>query len=151
MISKRLHVGLIFETILMLPFVYNLRESVLSQNLVERVCELYFESLNANNLTGVTEALHFPHFRVMADGHVEVWNNSTDLWDWFKKRTSDDGWHHSTFDSVKPEQLTEKKFHVEVRFGRYREDKSLIGKYRSLYIVTFEKDKWGIKAGSGTG
>ena len=109
MISKRLHVGRIFETILMLPFVYNRRESVLSQNLVERVCELYFESLNANNLTGVTEALHFPHFRVMADGHVEVWNNSTDLWDWFKKRTSDDGWHHSTFDSVKPEQLTAEK------------------------------------------
>ena len=38
------------------------------------------------------------------------------------KRTSDDGWHHSIFDSVKPEQLTEKKFRVEVRFGRYRED-----------------------------
>ena len=27
------------------------------------------------------------------------------------------------------------------------EDKSMIGKYRSLYIVTFEKEKWGIKAG----
>ena len=85
MISKRLHVGLIFETILMLPFVYNRKEPVLSQNLVERVCELYFESLNANNLTGVTEALHFPHFRVMANGHVEVWNNSTDLWNGLKK------------------------------------------------------------------
>ena len=26
------------------------------------------------------------------------------------KRTSDDGWHHSTFESVKPEQLTAKNF-----------------------------------------
>ena len=65
----------------------------------------------------------------------------------FKKRTSDDGWHHSTFDSVKPEQLTAEKFHVEVRFGRYREDKSLIGKYRSLYIVTFEKTSGALKQG----
>jgi len=123
----------------------------LSQMLVERVCDLYFESLNANNLAGVTEALHFPHFRVMADGRVEVWSNSENLWRWFEKRTFNDGWNHSAFDSVTTEELTEKKFHVEVRFGRYRKDKSLIGKYRSLYIITFEKDRWGIKAGSGTG
>ena len=64
---------MILEIIFVLPFVYKPKGPVLSQNLVERVCELYFESLNANNLTGVTEVIHFPHFRVMADGHVEVW------------------------------------------------------------------------------
>ena len=112
---------------------------------------MYFESLNASNLAGLTGALHFPHFRVMADGLVEVWSNSEDLRSWFKKRTFNDGWDHSAFDSVIPEEPTEKEFHVEVRFGGYRKEKSLIGKYRSLYIITFEKDRWGIKAGSGTG
>ena len=112
---------------------------------------MYFESLNASKLAGLNGALHFPHFRVMTDGLVEVWSNSEDLRSWFKKRTFNDGWDHSAFDSVIPEEPTEKEFHVEVRFGGYRKEKSLIGKYRSLYIITFEKDRWGIKVGSGTG
>tara|TARA_B100000029_G_scaffold513821_1_gene614554 strand:+ start:1099 stop:1251 length:153 start_codon:yes stop_codon:yes gene_type:complete len=50
----------------------------------------------------------------MADGLVEVWSNSEDLRSWFKKRTFNDGWDHSAFDSVIPEEPTEKEFHVEV-------------------------------------
>ena len=123
----------------------------MSKDLAIDVCNLYFESLNTNNLAGVTKALHFPHFRVMANGLVHTWNKADDLWRWFMNRTSDDGWHHSTFNSIEPEQLTDTKFHVDVRFGRHREDDSLIGKYYSLYVITYDEGKWAIKAGSGTG
>jgi hypothetical protein len=36
----------------------------------------------------------------MASGMVHTWNSAEDLWTWFKNRTSKDGWHHSTFDSI---------------------------------------------------
>ena len=49
---------------------------MLSQSTVEKVCDLYFESLHANNSSWVTEV---PHFRLMVDGNVEAWNNSVDL------------------------------------------------------------------------
>ena len=124
---------------------------MMSDEIVTGVCNLYFDSLNANDLKGVTKALHFPHFRIMASGMVHTWNSAEDLWTWFTNRTSDDGWHHSTFDSIQPEKLTETKFHVNVTFGRYKEDNSLIGKYYSLYVMTYDEEKWAMRAASVTG
>ena len=47
----------------------------MSDEIVTGVCNLYFDSLNANDLKGVTKALHFPHFRIMASGMVHTWNS----------------------------------------------------------------------------
>ena len=105
----------------------------------------------SKRLEGATEALHFPHFRIMASGMVHTWNSAEALWPWFTNRTSNDGWHHPTFDSIKPEKLTETKSHVNVTFGRYKEDNSLIGKYYSLYVMTYDEGKWAMRAASVTG
>jgi len=35
--------------------------------------------------------------------------------------------------------------HVDTKFSRYREDGSLIGSFDSLYIVTKEDGRWGVK------
>ena len=52
---------------------------MLSQSTVEKVCDLYFESLHANNSSWVPEVLYFSYFRLMAVGNVEAWNNSVDF------------------------------------------------------------------------
>ena len=94
----------------------------MSDEIVTGVCNLYFDSLNANDLEGVTKALHFPHFRIMASGMVHTWNSAEDLWTWFTNRTSDDGWHHSTIDTITTKKLTKPTYNVNYKFVRDYEE-----------------------------
>ena len=43
---------------------------------------------------------------------------------------------------------TDDKVHLAVQFSRWRADGSLIGRYKSLWIVTLVDGKWGIQARS---
>jgi hypothetical protein len=38
--------------------------------------------------------------------------------------------------------------HFDVQFTRYRADDSVLGQYKSLWIVTKRSDKWGVMARS---
>ncbi len=40
------------------------------------------------------------------------------------------------------------KVHLDVQLSRWRADGSLIGRYRSLWIVTARDDRWGVQARS---
>lgn len=55
------------------------------------------------------------------------------------------GWHHSQWDRRKIIHGTAEKIHVDTKFTRYRADGTVIGSYESLYILTFEKGRWGVK------
>ena len=41
-----------------------------------------------------------------------------------------------------------RKVHFRVQFTRYRPDGSVIGSYKSLYIVTLEDGRWAIQGRS---
>ena len=45
-------------------------------------------------------------------------------------------WHHSEWDFRKVIAAGEAKVHLDVQFTRYRADNSVIGSFRSLWIVT---------------
>ncbi|WP_431198823.1 hypothetical protein ACRQ5D_32685 [Mucilaginibacter sp. P25] len=55
------------------------------------------------------------------------------------------GWEHSQWDYCNIVQASADKVHVDTRFSRFRADGSLIGYYKSLYILTKEKGRWGIE------
>lgn len=66
---------------------------------------------------------------------------AADLW----QRMAAAGWHHSKWDHRKIIHATADKVHVDTKFTRYRADGSIIGSYESLYILTFEDGRWGVK------
>ena len=41
--------------------------------------------------------------------------------------------------------MSDSKVHVDTEFTRYRKDGSALGRFESLYIVTKEEGRWGIK------
>jgi len=55
------------------------------------------------------------------------------------------GWHHSKWSRRNIIHSSDTKVHVDTNFTRYREDGSVIGSYDSLYILTKENGKWGVK------
>jgi len=61
----------------------------------------------------------------------------------WSKDSSD--WHHSKWDRRRIVHASDDKVHVDTRFTRYRADGSVIGSYDSLYILTQENGRWGVK------
>ena len=123
----------------------------MGEQAVRNTIDHYFSSLNAKDLQGVSVACHFPHFRVMGNNTVYEWKTADDLFTWFQSHVSDDGWGYSELDELTLEKFSDHKYHASLKFGRYQADGTLIGKYKSLYIVILKVGRCGITGGSGSG
>ena len=123
----------------------------MGEQAVRNTIDLYFSSLNAKDLQGVSVACHFPHFRVMGNNTVYEWKTADGLFTWFQSHVSDDGWGYSELDELTLEKFSDHKYHASLKFGRYQADGALIGNYKSLYIVILKDGRWGITGGSGSG
>jgi hypothetical protein len=53
-----------------------------------------------------------------------------------------DGWHHSAWDSLDVIAVDPAKVHLDVRFTRYRADGSVLGKFRSLWVLARLDGVW---------
>jgi hypothetical protein len=54
-------------------------------------------------------------------------------------------WHHSKWNHRQIIHASADKVHVDTRFTRYRADGTAIASYDSLYILTKEDGRWGVK------
>src|SRR5260370_34921885 len=51
-------------------------------------------------------------------------------------------WHHSAWDFRNPISSNSDKVHLDVQFSRYRADGSVLGWYRSIWVVSLIKQRW---------
>ncbi|HEY9048061.1 MAG TPA: hypothetical protein VIN08_19275 [Ohtaekwangia sp.] len=112
---------------------------------VLQVLDEYMATFNANDLAAWEKTYHFPHYR-LASGNMSVLDKAG-LRDPAKVFTplKQAGWHHSVWDHRNIVQASDTKVHVDTQFSRYKEDGTKIGTYESLYIVTKENGRWGVK------
>ena len=111
----------------------------------------YIDGLNTGEEKKIGENLHFPHSRCMKDGTIHQWGSAGEYLDGFKQRLEAVGWGHTKLNTIETETISDTKTHVKIEFTRFKKNGELIGNYKSLYIITYEKGYWGIKFGSGTG
>ena len=104
----------------------------------------YMTTWNSKDTVAWERTFHFPHYR-LASGKMTVLERpglqSPKL---FETMTAS-GWHHSKWDRRKIIHATPDKIHVDTKFTRYRADNSVLGSYESLYILTKEDGRWGVK------
>lgn len=107
----------------------------------------YMAGLNRGDEAAVNDACNFPHVR-LAGGKVVVWNHHGDykLGDFVAR--AGDGWARSQWDERTPIHVGADKVHLKVKFSRFRADGSVIGRFETIYIVTFQAGHWGIQARS---
>ena len=112
---------------------------------VLQVLDEYMATFNAKDLAGWERTYQFPHYR-LASGKMSVLEKAG-LRDPAKVfgELQKTGWDHSQWDHRNIIQASADKVHVDIEFSRYRADGSLIGHFESLYILTKEDGKWGIK------
>jgi len=112
---------------------------------VFKVLDDYMSSFNARDLKAHYATYHFPHYR-LASGKITVLEKS-DLTnnDKFLDKFIQGGWHHSAWEHRNIVQASKDKVYADTKFLRYRADGTVIGTYESLYIVTKEDGRWGVK------
>jgi len=103
-------------------------------------------ALNAGDESALLATLHFPHYR-LAGGKMRVWDQPGAYLGDFLARAGAD-WHHSEWDFRKVIAAGPAKVHLDVQFTRYRADNSVIGSFRSLWIVTDDCGRWAVAARS---
>ncbi len=106
------------------------------------VLDEFMRTFNSRDRQAHYATYHFPHYR-LASGKMTVLEEPVASSTSYLAIQGD--WHHSKWDRRNIVHASPEKVHVDTRFTRYREDGSVIKSYESLYILTFENGRWGIK------
>ena len=118
------------------------------ENAVMAALDRYFVGLNSRDSAAMRAEFHFPHYRFSGAG-VQIYETAEDYGiEIFNNRSDTDGWHHTDWDYRRVIQGDENKVHLDVQFTRYREDGSVLGTYKSLWIVSKMDGKWGVQTRS---
>lgn len=104
------------------------------------VMEAHITALNARDEAALNATLHFPHYR-LSGGKLKVWEQPGEYLADFRARTTPD-WHHSEWDKLDVVEAGPDKVHLNVQFTRYREDESVIGVFRSLWVLSCLDGRW---------
>jgi hypothetical protein len=111
------------------------------------VLNRFMAALNARDQTALLASMHFPHYR-LSGVTMRVWEQpDASYFEGFLSRAGE-GWHRTHWDFRRVIVAGPEKVHFDVQFTRYRADNSVIGAYRSLYIVTRRDGCWAIAARS---
>ena len=111
------------------------------------VLDAWMVAFNAMDIVDQKKTMHFPHFR-LASGKMSRWEFE-EMGEEFDARRKANfknmDWHRSEWHLRNIFQCSDEKIHVDTVFIRYREDGSVISVNQSLYVLTFEEGRWGIK------
>ncbi|HEY8936264.1 MAG TPA: hypothetical protein VIM65_13620 [Cyclobacteriaceae bacterium] len=115
---------------------------------VLKVLDNYMATFNSKNPKAWQATYHFPHYK-LTNGKMSVLERPgiPDPATFITLKQT--GWDHSAWDHRNMMQTSRGKVHVDTQFSRYKADGTKIGTYESLYIVTKEDGRWGVKVRSG--
>jgi len=115
-----------------------------------KVTDEFMLAFNARDEDAWLDTHHFPHFR-LAKGALKVTDRHNHLAPFFFplfRATTLFRWHHSAWDRRDVIHASDNKVHLATRVSRYEKDGSLIRAFDSLYIITRQDGKWGVKGRS---
>lgn len=112
---------------------------------IMEVLDTWMAAFNRLDIAAWEKTFHFPHYR-LASGNMRILNEpgEQDV-ERIRKNLTARGWHHSGWDRRNIVHISDAKVHVDTQFTRYRADSTVIASYESLYVLTYESGRWGIK------
>jgi hypothetical protein len=115
-----------------------------------KTLDTFIETFNDGDARGHCETFAYPHVR-LASGQVRVWNSIDEAIEPMERAIAwlrSQGWDHSEWDHRKMVQIGESKVHLDVQFRRFRSDKSVLGVFPAIYVVTDVDGRWLIQCRS---
>ncbi len=107
------------------------------------VMDRFMAALNARDEAALQATLHFPHYRLAAGG-MQVFERPEDYTLAAFDARAGAGWARSGWDFRHVIAAGPAKVHLDVQFTRYRGDDSVLGRFRSLYVLTRRAGRWAI-------
>lgn len=104
------------------------------------VLDRHFAALNAGDAAALAETLHFPHYR-LAGVTMQVWERPDTYLEDFRARAGAT-WHHSAWNFRNVIAASADKVHVDVQFTRYCADGSVLGTFRSFWVLSRIDGRW---------
>ena len=104
------------------------------------VLDRHMDALNRGDADELAQTLHFPHYR-LAGTAMQTWPGPEHYLRDFRARAGE-GWHHSAWDFRNVVAATDDKVHFDLQFTRYRADGSVLGRYRSLWVMSRIDGRW---------
>jgi hypothetical protein len=113
------------------------------------VVKAYLEAFNARDEDAWAATLHFPHVRLAGD-EVRTWATpEAYLADFdFAAFAARYGWQRSEWDSIDPVQVAADGVNVALRATRRDAAGKPLSSFDTLYLVTRENGRWGVRARS---
>jgi hypothetical protein len=112
------------------------------------VLDAILDAFNRQDARSEERTYQFPHYR-LANGVMSVWSapgDETKAWmEGTYKTLRESGWDHSSWTRRRIVHISDSKAHVDTEITRYRKDGTVLARLDSLYIVTKENGRWGIK------
>ena len=107
----------------------------------------FMTTWNARDLAAHAATFNYPSVRI-ASGKIRMIDTAASHHPQMFERMVASGWHHSAWLRRNIIHSSDDKVHFDTRFGRYRDDDSVIGEYDSIYIVSKQDGHWGVQARS---
>jgi hypothetical protein len=104
----------------------------------------FMDALNQKDIVALEKTFHFPHFR-FSNKKMHVLDKPGQRTPEFVWAGLGADWGRSEWVHMRVVHSSGDKMHVDAKFSRYKVDGSLIGTYESLYVLTYEDNRWGIK------
>jgi hypothetical protein len=112
------------------------------------VLDAFVAAFNRQDARAEARTYHFPHFR-LANDQMSVWSEpGAEIEAWMigtYKTLRQSGWDHSSWTRRRIIHISDSKVHIDTEFTRCRNDGTVIASIESLYILTKEAGRWGIK------
>lgn len=123
-------------------------DSAAIERAVFAVMDDFIESYRRADAKAEAATYQFPHYR-LANGVMSAWDRpGAEVEAWMNatyKTLRESGYDHSAWTRRKIIHMSESKVHVDTEFTRYRKDGTVMATSDSLYILTKEGGRWGIK------
>jgi len=100
----------------------------------------HMAALNAQDEGRLVATLHFPHYR-LTQGRVQTWDGPEGYLAGFRQRAGGE-WARSSWDFITIVAAGPEKVHCDVSFTRFRADGSILGVYRSLWVIARLNARW---------
>ena len=107
------------------------------------VMDQHISALNAHDEEGLAHTLHFPHVRLSSAG-LKIWPTADSYFEDFRARAGGT-WHHSASIDIQTLAESAEKVHLDAEIIRFDEQNNVLTRFRSLWVITYEKGRWAAK------
>ena len=104
------------------------------------VMKRHIEALNALDENSLAQTLHFPHYRLVGS-KLDVWSEKEIYLADFRKRAGEK-WAQSKWESIDVQESSSDKVHLLVQVVRFDNNDNVIAKFKSLWVITLQEQKW---------